>query len=146
MQRQEFVLKLGAGLIVIFGGIVWLGSTPVMAAIPAFFGDLIFWPLDGLQMLATDEAHLLSAIGGGVMVGWGTMLWALAGEGMRLAPAFAKRTILTSIWAWFVVDSIGSILAGATLNLAGNLIFLALFTLPFTRLFSPAEMIEGKTQ
>ena len=135
MNPQEIVLKIGSGLVVFFGVIVWLGSNPATAAIPAMFADLIFWPLDGLQTFASGEARLLSAIAGGVMIGWGLMLWALAGDGLRRMPAFAKRAILTSIWAWFVIDSLGWLLAGAPLNLAGNLVFLALFTLPFTRLF-----------
>ncbi|MFN3225664.1 MAG: hypothetical protein ACE360_05375 [Hyphomicrobiales bacterium] len=135
MNPQEFVLKLGAALVVVFGVVIWLGSNPVTADIPAFFGDLIFWPLDGLPTFTAQEAHLLSAIGGGIMVGWGLMLWALAGEGLRVAPAFTRRTILTSVWARFVVDNAGSVLAGAPLNLIGNLVFLGLLTLPFTRFF-----------
>lgn len=135
MNPQEFVLRLGAALVVVFGVVVWLGSNPATVGLPAFFGDLIFWPLDGFQTSTTQEAHLLSAIGGGILVGWGLMLWALAGEGLRIAPAFTKRTVLTSVWAWFLVDSVGSILAGAPLNLIGNLVFLGLLTLPFTRFF-----------
>lgn len=136
MNPQEPLLKLAAGLVVIFGVVVWLGSNPATVAVPAFFGDLIFWPLDGVQTFTTEEAHLLGAIGGGIMVGWGLTLWALAGEGMGLAPSFARRTILTSVWAWFVVDSLGSLLAGAPLNLIGNLLFLGLFTVPFARRFT----------
>lgn len=131
MNIQELVLKLGACLILLFGVVVWLGAHPATVALPAFLGDIIFWPVDGLQTSQTSEAYLLSAISGGIMIGWGIMLWALAGEGMRLAPTFAKRTILTSVSAWFIVDSAGSILAGAPLNVLGNLVFLALLSLPF---------------
>lgn len=131
MDNLERWLKVAAAFAMVFGGLIWLGAHPATAPVPTFFSDLLFWPLDRVQTGAADEARLLSAICGGVMVGWGLMLWTLAGEGMRVAPALTKRLILTSIWVWFVVDSAGSVLAGAPLNVLGNLVFLALFTLPF---------------
>ena len=136
MDLQEKLLKTGAGLVILFGGVIWMGAHPAMAAVPTFFGDLIFWPLDGAQRLTSEGARLLSAIGGGIMVGWGILLWALAGEGMRIAPAFSKRVILLSIWTWFCVDSLGSVLAGAPFNLIGNLVFLGMFTIPFLDRFA----------
>ena len=64
------------------------------------------------------------------MIGWGLMLWHLAGPIMDLAPRQTRRAILTSVLAWFVADSAGSLAAGAWLNLVGNLVFLILFALP----------------
>ena len=72
----------------------------------------------------------MSAISGGLLIGWGLMLWMLA---TRLYPKdseLAKQLIVTSVLAWFVVDSTGSILSGAPLNALLNVSFLLIFCVP----------------
>jgi hypothetical protein len=64
------------------------------------------------------------------MVGWGLMIWQLAGEPLERAPDAVRAIIRNSVLAWFVVDSAGSIAAGAPLNVLPNLAFVALFLLP----------------
>ena len=41
--------------------------------------------------------------------------------------------ILTSVGIWFVLDSAGSIAAGAPLNVALNTVFLGLYAVPLWR-------------
>jgi hypothetical protein len=126
-------LRIGAGLVIASGVLLASGGYPATAPVLAALADLMIWPFDGVQTMATDEARLLAAIGGGVLVGWGWMLWVLAGEGIDQAPALARRVILTSVGIWFVVDSAGSLAAGAPFNVVGNLVFLGLFVLPMRR-------------
>ena len=123
-DKRTFWLRAGAALVIASGALIALGSHPAIAAPLRLVADLLIWPFDGLQPIETSEARLLAAIGGGVLVGWGVMLWQLAPE-----PA-AHRIIRTSVLAWFVVDSGGSLLAGVPLNVVGNLVFLALFLIP----------------
>jgi hypothetical protein len=130
VDRQIFWTRLAAEIVMAFGLIIALGAHPATAGVPAFFADLLFWPLDGLQTGLADETRLLSAIGGGIMLGWGAMIFLLAGAPMRADPDGTRRIILISVGLWFVLDSTGSVLAGAPLNVLGNLAFLALFALP----------------
>ena len=41
--------------------------------------------------------------------------------------------ILGSVALWFLIDSTGSLAAGAPLNILGNLVFLAMFLWPLRR-------------
>lgn len=65
------------------------------------------------------EARLGVAIYGGLMVGWGVMIY-LLGRG-----ASAPRAAAVGIVAWWVVDSAGSIAVGFPLNVLLNTAFLA---------------------
>lgn len=123
-------LKFGSGLTVFFGALIAAAAVPALAAPTAFLADLIFFPLDGTQSVAAPETRLMNAIGGGVMVGWGIMLWLAATRLLPTNPALAKQMILTSVIAWFVVDSTGSVLSGAPLNAVFNVSFLLIFCLP----------------
>ncbi len=123
-------LKAGAGLMIFFGLLIAAATIPAAAAPVEILADLIFFPVDGAQDFGTPETRLMSAISGGLLIGWGLMLWMLA---TRLYPKdseLAKQLIVTSVLAWFVVDSTGSILSGAPLNALLNVSFLLIFCLP----------------
>ncbi|MEO8531511.1 MAG: hypothetical protein ABI459_09820 [Deltaproteobacteria bacterium] len=120
-NQQTTALRVGAALVIASGVLVGLGSHPATAWPARIIADLIFWPLDGLQTGMAGETRLLAAIGGGVMLGWGLMIWQLA-----TVPA-AYPAIRTSILVWFCADSLGSLAAGAWLNVLGNLVFLIVF-------------------
>ena len=126
-EKQLIWLRAGAVLVIASGVLVGFGSHPATAGLARLLADVLFWPLEGVQTGAADETRLLAAIGGGVMIGWGLLLWQLAGE-----PS-AWRVIRMSVIAWFVADSAGSLAAGAPLNVVGNLVFLALFMIPLLR-------------
>ena len=125
-----FWLQAGAGLTIFFGLLIAVASTPVAAMPVEFLADLIFFPLDGAQNTGAPETRLMNAIGGGVMTGWGLMLWMLATRLYPREPALAKQLIVTSIVAWYIVDSTGSVLAGAPLNAVFNVSFLLIFCVP----------------
>lgn len=124
------VLKIGSALVVGFGVVIAIAAYPPMAGIAQFLLDLIKWPVDAAQAVSSPEMRLLSAVSGGVMVGWGLLLWLVAARLYRRDPALAGSMILTSIGAWFVIDSTASVVAGAPLNAVLNVSFLVLFALP----------------
>jgi len=126
-------LKFGSALTIFFGALVAAAAVPVLSGPVQFLADLIFFPLDGLQSVAAKETRLINAIGGGVMVGWGVMLWMISTQLYPKEPALAGKIIMTSIIVWFIVDSTGSVLAGAPLNALGNTSFLLIFCLPLWR-------------
>ncbi len=132
-QRAQTWLK-GASIAVIGFGLLILGAAhPATGGLTVFFTDLIIWPLDGGQSLALTEQRLLAAILGGVMAGWGVILYGLA-TALTEAPDAIRKLILMSIGTWFVLDSLGSVISGAPLNVLGNLGFLALFAVPLMRM------------
>ena len=126
-------LKFGSALTIFFGLLVAAAATPVGSGPTQFLIDLIFFPSDGAQDIAAPETRLISAIGGGVMAGWGVLLWMLSTRVFPNDQVLAAKLITTSIITWFVIDSTGSILAGAPLNAAFNVSFLLIFCIPLWR-------------
>ncbi len=126
-------LKFGSALTIFFGTLIAAATVPALSGPVQYLADFIFFPLDGLQSVAAQETRLINAISGGVMVGWGLMLWMLSTQLYPKEPALTRKIIMTSIIAWFIIDSSGSVLAGASLNVLGNTSFLLIFCLPLWR-------------
>ncbi len=135
MQEQSVIaiLKVASGAVIGFGIVIALAAYPPTAEIARFLLDLVIWPIDGAQTMSGSELRLLSAVSGGVMVGWGVLLWLVATRLYPKEPGLAKSLILASIWTWFGVDSLASILAGVPLNALLNISFLVLFSWPLMR-------------
>lgn len=135
MSNQATVtwLKAASAVVIAFGFLIALAVVPAAAGPTAFLIDLVFWPVDGAEGLAGPDMRLLSAITGGLSVGWGTMTWLVATRLFLREPALARGVILTSVGAWFIVDSLGSVAAGAPLNAVLNVGFLLAFVLPLWR-------------
>lgn len=131
-------LKFASAAVMAFGPIVALGAHPATAWINGLLVDLVFWPFDGSPHPDPAAARLLSAITGGVMLGWGLMLWQVVTRLYPREPTLARSIILPAVAIWYVADSLGSIFAGAPLNAVLNLVFLALFWLPLGKGLQPA--------
>lgn len=138
LERRIMLLKVASGIVIGFGVIAVLAALPSTSGVMRFLADLIFWPVDGAQTVSADETRLLSAISGGLMVGWGLLLWLLAARLFPNDPDLGRRLILPSISAWFVVDSLGSIAAGAPINALFNIAFLPMFFVPLLWSKDPA--------
>jgi hypothetical protein len=48
-------------------------------------------------------------------------------------PGLIRPILRNGVVAWFLLDSAGSLLAGAPLNVAANAIFAAMFLIPLAR-------------
>lgn len=123
-----------AGLILVPVGIVfsWATSGPLSVLNQAFV-DLAFWPFDGGQSYAAPETRLLSGIAGGVTAGLGLAIWAVAREVFATDPARGRRIILIFMSGWFLVDGVGSVIAGAWFNVIPNLAILMMVIWPLVR-------------
>ena len=126
-------LRFGSALTIFFGLLVAAAASPIAAGPTQFLADLIFFPIDGAQNINAPETRLVSAIGGGVMAGWGVLLWMLSTHLFPRDQALAAKLIIASILTWFVIDSAGSIIVGAPLNAAFNVSFLLIFCVPLWR-------------
>ncbi len=138
-QTTMNILKFASALVIGFGVVVAIAAYPPTAGITRFLLDLIKWPLDGAQEISSPEMRFLCAVSGGVMVGWGVLLWLVVTRLYPKDPVLARTMILASIGIWFVIDSTASILAGASLNALLNISFLVLFVLPVLRRRSWSE-------
>ena len=58
------------------------------------------------------------------------MMWQLTERIYAADHTAGKTIILPGIITWFVIDGIGSALAGAPFNAVVNVIFLAMFAVP----------------
>ncbi|MDX1507794.1 MAG: hypothetical protein R3358_05915 [Woeseiaceae bacterium] len=124
------LLKTASAITIGFGLLIAAAAVPAAQAPMAFLLDLIYFPVDGGQSLTGDGIRVLSAVSGGVMAGWGVMLWLVASEVYTTNPELGRKLILASIGTWFVVDSTMSVMAGAPLNALFNVGFLVLFVVP----------------
>ncbi|MDH5528586.1 MAG: hypothetical protein OEY05_00995 [Paracoccaceae bacterium] len=143
LRYQQLLLKTGAAIVIGFGFLVALAAHPATQMPAIFLADVIFWPPDSAETGTAKETRLMAAVGGAVMAGWGWAMWTLAGEGLRQAPQLTRRIILGSVALWFVIDCLGSLAAGAALNVLGNVFFLPFFVLPFWRGVGPKTVSGG---
>jgi hypothetical protein len=126
-------LKAASAVYIGFGIVTALAALPITEAPTLIFAKLIFWKFDESVSLAAPATRLLCAVGGGMLTGWGVMLWLVSTQLYPRDPDHARKIILTSVCSWFAVDSIASVLAGAPLNPFFNLIFLLMFIFPLWR-------------
>ncbi|MEP1206000.1 MAG: hypothetical protein ABJM29_05100 [Rhizobiaceae bacterium] len=124
-------LKYAALAVIAFGLLSSLALFPALQPVMGWFLDLAFWtPFGTDHQLTSDAARLWIAISGGLLAGWGATLWLIASQVYAKDPVTGGRIILTGIGAWFVLDSAGSILAGAPFNAVMNISFLLMFEIP----------------
>lgn len=115
----------------IAGGLLWAsGSIPGFEAPTAWAFDFLNWPIDGDPSALNETASFMSAIGGGVLFGFGVMNWLLVAPAIEAGERRILNAALASVVAWFVVDSTGSTLSGNAPNVFFNAIILALYALP----------------
>ena len=73
---------------------------------------------------------LTHAVIGGVMAGWGAMLFYAARTLLAAGSAHGWNLIALSVAVWFVPDTAFSVLSGFWQNALLNLVFVLLFALP----------------
>lgn len=89
-------------------------------------------PFDGF-------ARLGFVVGGGLFVGFAVAMRQLVRLDAPTRQSVAEA-LLTGVAAWFVVDSLGSVLVGAVFNVVGNLLFLFALGLPLLSLRNAANL------
>lgn len=131
------LFRLNVAIWIVLGGIAWAlvafgVDTPAQRAF-----DFLKLPLDGDPGAFDANHRWFSAIGGGVLAGLGVLLYALVAPAIERGDAAAKRAGLVSILVWFVIDSSGSIAAGAASNAAFNLALLIVIAAPIVLARNP---------
>lgn len=114
------------------------GLTSLLASYPDtdFLWRYLFNALGGfqsdIQFSAVDRN--LSAVLGGVMVGWGWMMFHLVHP--SVFNQFIRNALMSGIIVWFLTDSMGSYVSGLPMNIVLNTIFLIIFLIPLISLKS----------
>ena len=121
---HRFWLKITAIVVGSFGPVFFLGTMAATSEPARWTLDLLSWPLDGGTTYADPDTRFLSALTGGFLLGWGVMIWCLSAWVYDAAPEAVRRSVLTGVLAWFVLDSAGSIASGNASNAAFNVLVL----------------------
>ena len=130
-------LKVTAIIVGSFGPVFFLGTMTGTAEPARLTLDILSWPLDGATTYADADTRFLSALAGGFLLGWGVMIWCLSTWVHDAAPEPVRKTVLTSLLAWFVLDSGGSIASGNPYNVIFNALILLAAVGPMWRPASP---------
>ncbi|GBE24796.1 hypothetical protein BMS3Bbin02_01071 [bacterium BMS3Bbin02] len=136
--------NLGAWLFIVFGAVIGLASIPATSGPALFLIDLVLWPIDGGQVV-TPEMRIMSAVLGGVMLGFGTALLVLVAKAYPRDPELVRTVTLAGAWVWFAADSVGSVAAGAPANVLLNIGFLAAFVVPWRSVPVTAELAASRS-
>jgi hypothetical protein len=107
-----------------FGPVFSLGTHASTDGFAQWTLDLLAWPLDGAQPFADGAMRFLSALTGGFLFGWGITILCLRQWVYDAAPDQVRRAVVTGLVAWCVLDSLGSVVAGAPSNVLFNIVVL----------------------
>lgn len=125
VQTQKNWLLITALIIGGFGPIFSLATRPETDELARWSLDLLAWPVDGAQQYADGAMRFLSALTGGFLFGWGVMILCLRQWVYDAAPNPTRRAVLCGLFAWFVLDSMGSLAAGVPSNVVFNVLVLS---------------------
>ena len=134
---HKFWLKISAVVIGSFGPVFFLGTMAPTLEPARLTLDLLSWPIDAATTYASADTRFLSALTGGFLLGWGVTIWCLSTWVYDTAPEAVRRSVVTGIVAWFVLDSAGSIASGNASNAWFNVLVLLVAVGPLWR---PAKM------
>ena len=129
----KFWLKITAVVVGSFGPVFFLGTMAATLEPARFTLDLLSWPPDGTTTYASPDTRFLSALTGGFLLGWGVTIWGLSVWVYDKAPEFVRRSVLTGILCWFMLDSAGSVASGNAANVFFNVLVLLVAVGPLWR-------------
>lgn len=137
---HKFWLKISALIIGVFGPALTLGTIPATNELARLGLDILTWPIDGFPDYQSEEIRFLSALTGGFLIGWAVTVWTLSTQVYDLAPEAVRKAVVYGVYAWFVVDSFGSITSGQWPNALWNVLILFLVIGPMWRPAQPSTV------
>lgn len=141
---HRFWLKITAIVVGSFGPVFFLGSMAEFGEPARLTLDILSWPVDRMTTFDHPDTRFLSALAGGFLLGWGVLIWCLSVWVYDVAPEAVRRSVLTGLIAWFLLDSAGSVASGNASNVGFNLIFLLVGVGPLWRPAVDAEFTRGE--
>jgi hypothetical protein len=132
-EFHKLWLKITAVVVGSFGPVFFLGTMESTSELARWTLDLLSWPVDGGTTYQSPDTRFLSALTGGFLFGWGVTIWFLSSNVYDIAPEPVRKSVLTGILAWFVLDSAGSIASGNPSNAVINIVVLLIAVGPLWR-------------
>ncbi len=126
MTNQSSSMRKAGLAIATIGAFFAASALPPLHAIAHLFLSVAYWPLHSVPTGLAVPSPLLLVITGGLTAGLGAAIWALGTHVVPLSGAAAAKVTSVTVWTWFVIDSTGSALVGAPVNVLLNVGFLAL--------------------
>ncbi|MGE8721222.1 hypothetical protein ACO2KH_07810 [Leptospira terpstrae] len=124
LEFQKFYLKITAVVIASFAPVFFLGTMSATSEPARLTLDLLSWPIDGKTTYSSPDTRFLSALTGGYLLGWGVNVWMLTRFVFDKAPNEVRISVLIGLFAWFFLDSSGSIASGNFSNAIFNVFVL----------------------
>ena len=123
-------LKITAVSIILYSILFFLGTIQEMNEAVQLVLDISSWPIDKAQNYNENSTVFLSALLGGVLFGWGILIWFLSSKIYDIVPEKTRKIVLFSLLSWFIIDSLGSLFSGNSNNLIANIFLLIVLVGP----------------
>ena len=122
-------------LLVVAAGVVAFGLALVLAPSVSRqgFSLLVYASSTYIDTFGHEKVRYISlahAVIGGVMVGWGVAIFYVTKSLLARGERIAWNLVALSVGAWFIPDTLYSLISGYWQNAVLNTVFLALFALP----------------
>ena len=119
MWKKWMVMLSG---IVMIAGLCFAIIFPyfIPQAIEPFFTEITGGTFADLTRAEISFHNLLSAVIGGTMFGWGLMIGLMSYRLMKKSEDWIWSVITLCVVAWYLLDTLGSLLAGSSLNILLN--------------------------
>lgn len=134
-KTHKLWLKITAISIIAYAILFFIGTLKQAEKIIEFVLDFSSYPVDGLQNYDSNSTIFLSALLGGILFGWGILIWFLSTKIYDLAPEQTRKIVLISLLSWFFIDGLGCIFSGNSANVIANILLLLILVGP---LWKPA--------
>ena len=154
MKKQEFMstfrfwytwLLIASWLIIFFG-----------LYLVAFTRTSLFSPLDSLISRSFEIPNDLTAppkllvwlcgVLGATMIGWGIFVWFIVNGPLLRKERWAWFAMTIGMIAWFIPDTLISVICGANFNAVLNVMFLLLFLVPLIFIYKDFKEVPYASQ
>ena len=129
-ETHKLWLKITAISIIAYAILFFLGTLKQTVKAIEVILDISSFPIDGLQNYEANSTVFLSALLGGILFGWGILIWFLSSKIYDIAPEQIRKIVLISLISWFIVDSLGSVFSSNSSNAIANIFLLLLLVGP----------------
>ena len=130
VTQSTMMLRVASIVTLVVGLVAAFGAADATDGLWLWLFDLLDWPLDDNPAAFTNESFALNAVLGGLMVGWGTLMYLVVTRQFAAGNFELALPMMISVIAWFIVDSTGSLVAGLPGNVVLNTGFVAIFLPP----------------
>lgn len=129
---HKFWLIITAIVVGSFGPIFSLGTTIETSAFPSWTLDVLSWSM-GTHNYEAPTTRFLTALTGGFLFGFGMCILLLQKWVYDKAPNETRKAVVGGLLSWCILDSIGSITSGNSINAFFNVIVILIAVGPLWR-------------